>query len=426
MDVRLPRLGEGADSGTVASIFVKEGDQVVKDQPILELESEKAVATIPSTESGVVSKVHVKEGDAIKVGQKILTITPAEGKAAAAPAVIDVPVSDEEEALEPPVTPEGDGAQAEEAGPAAAPGIPPPASPTIRRLARELGIDLRAVRGSERGGRIVMADLRKHIQRLRELSQARPQMRPETAAAPAADFAKWGPVERVKLTTLRKAIRSKMSESWATAPRVTQFDEVDVTAILALKKKHEAAYEARGGRLTLTVFALRSVSLVLAKHPLVNASLDDAAGEIILKKYYNIGMAVDTEQGLIVPVIRDVDKKSMLQLAVDVQDLAERTRKRQLALEEMQGGTFSISNQGGIGSGHFTPIINVPEVAILGMGRGTLKPVIRDGKVVPRTMMPVTLSYDHRVIDGANAARFMVDLVASLEAFDEAHVLQGI
>ena len=413
MDVRLPRLGEGVDSGTVASLLIKVGDTVAKDQPILELESEKAVATIPSPDAGTVSAVHVKEGDTIKVGQLILTLGGGAAGTSPAPAkVIDVSVGDEQEDQ-----PEG---------------MAPPAAPTIRRLARELGVDLSRVRGSERGGRIVMADLRRYVQRLQQqpagarAAAAPAGEAPSPKPAPVSiDFSKWGPVEKTKLTNLRMLISAKMSESWTTVPHVTQFDEADVTGILELKKKHDPAYEKKGGKLTLTAFALKAVAGVLQKHPLFNASIDLAARELVQKRYYHVGIAVDTEQGLIVPVLRDVDKKSMLQLASELNSLAERTRQRKVALEEMQGASFTISNQGGIGSGYFTPIVNVPEVAILGMGRGVLKPVVRGGKAVNRMMLPLSLSYDHRVLDGANAARFMVDLVAAFEGFDEAQLKQG-
>ncbi len=437
MDVRLPRLGEGADSGTVASLLVKAGDTVVKDQPILELESEKAVATIPSPEAGTVSALHVKEGDTIKVGQVILTLGGGAAGTAPVPApskVIDVSVGDEEEersaGMAPPAPPpEGwDGAEPE---PERLPdGIPAPAAPTVRRVARELGIDISRVRGSERGGRIVMADLRRYIQRLQQQSAGTRAAAPSAPApkpAPVSiDFSKWGPVEKTKLTNLRTLISAKMSESWSTVPHVTQFDEADITGILEMKKKHDPAYEKKGGKLTLTAFALKAVAGVLQKHPMFNASIDLAAGELVQKRYYHVGIAVDTEQGLIVPVLRDVDKKPMLQLASELNSLAERTRARKVGLEELQGASFTISNQGRIGSGHFTPIVNVPEVAILGMGRGVLKPVVRGGKAANRLMLPLSLSYDHRLLDGANAARFMVDLVAAFEGFDEAQLTQGM
>jgi pyruvate dehydrogenase E2 component (dihydrolipoamide acetyltransferase) len=230
------------------------------------------------------------------------------------------------------------------------------------------------------------------------------------------DFSKWGKVEKQRMSQLRKAISSKMVESWTTIPHITQFDNVDVTDILEMRKKFAKAYENKSGHLTLTPFIMKAVVETLKKHPMFNASMDEATEEIVMKNYYNLGIAVDTEQGLIVPVIRDVDKKSLLQLSIELQGIAERTRQRKISLEEMQGGTFTISNQGGIGGAHFTPIINKPEVAILGVGRGSLQAVVRDKKIVQRMIVPLGLSYDHRVIDGANAARFITDLSSALSA----------
>jgi pyruvate dehydrogenase E2 component (dihydrolipoamide acetyltransferase) len=236
------------------------------------------------------------------------------------------------------------------------------------------------------------------------------------------DFSRWGKVTSKKMSTLRRAISGKMSLSWTTIPHITQFDEADVTGILALRKKYAPMYEKKEAHLTLTAFALKAIVPVLKKYPVFNASLDEAGGAIVTKEYLHVGIAVDTEQGLIVPVLRDVDRKSMLDIAIELNQIAERTRQRKVSLEEMQGGSFTISNQGGIGSAHFTPIVNKPEVAILGLGRGVLKPVVRGGKIVQRTMLPLSLSYDHRIIDGADAARFMVDLVQAFETFKESDV----
>jgi pyruvate dehydrogenase E2 component (dihydrolipoamide acetyltransferase) len=281
----------------------------------------------------------------------------------------------------------------------AIPGIPPPASPSVRRMAAQLGVDLSQVRGSEHGGRITVEDVRAHVRE------------PQPMAAERVDFAQWGPVTKKPLSSLRKTIARRMSESWSAVPRVTQFDEADITALNELRKKH--------AKLTLTPLAMKAVIATLKKHPLFNSSLDEAAAEIVLKEYYHIGIAVDTEHGLLVPVIRDADKKGLLELSKELEDLAAKARERKLSADQMKGGTFTISNQGGIGGAHFTPIVNTPEVAILGMGRGALKPVVRDGKVEPRLMLPLALSYDHRVIDGGSAARFIVDLVKSFENFGE-------
>ncbi len=409
MDIKLPNLGEGADSGIVVNLFVKEGDRVEKDQPIIELENEKAVASIPSTVAGVVSKIFVKTGDKITVGQRIVSIeesgAPTAQKKAAAPAKEAPPeVESEPEAQELPESHTG---------------VAPVASPSVRKLARELGIDLAKVRGSERG-RITTADLRAYVQRLQKTS-AQPKSSPAKPAE-QIDFSKWGKLSKKPMTQLRQVISRRMTESWTTIPHVTQFDEADITALNELRKKYSAAYEQKGTRLTLTSFALKAVVAALKKHPLFKASLDEVANEVVLKDYFHIGIAVDTEAGLVVPVIRDVDKKSVLELSKNLEEVAKKARDRKLSVEEMKGGTFTISNQGGIGGAHFTPIINKPEVAILGLGRGAMKPVVRENKIEPRLMMPIALSYDHRIIDGGSAARFTVDLVAAFEKFSEAEV----
>ncbi len=426
MDVRLPRLGEGADSGTVAAIFVKEGETVKKDQPILELESEKAVASIPTPVAGTVTKIHVKEGDEIKVGTLIFSIAESGAPARREPARVEPPPAEEPAEVSMQATPVAPvPAVATDVAPPVptVPGMPPPASPSIRRIARELGIDLTRIRGSERGGRIVIADLRKYIAHLQAIARQQappPAVQAQAKPAPVSiDFSRWGKVEKKKLSQLRKAISAKMVESWTTVPHVTQFDNADITDLLALRNKHHKAYEKKNAHLTLTPFILKAVVETLKKHPMFNASIDEASGEIVYKHYYHIGIAVDTEQGLIVPVIRDVDKKSLLELSIELYELAERTRQRKVSLEEMQGGTFTISNQGGIGGAYFTPIINAPEVAILGIGRGSLQPVVMGKKIVQRMIVPLGLSYDHRLIDGANAARFITDFVQALQHFDE-------
>jgi pyruvate dehydrogenase E2 component (dihydrolipoamide acetyltransferase) len=430
MDLKLPALGEGADSGTVVNLFVKEGDQVAKDQAILELENEKAVATIPSVAAGTVTKIFVKTGDKISVGQRILALSETgtatstakadKPKAAAKPIVVEP---------EPPSQPEERAERDEETEPEPKSGVAPAASPSLRKLARDLGIDLTRVRGSQRGGRIVLEDIRAYIQRLQSRAAA-PSQKAGTAA-PAAppkpapeqiDFTKWGPVSKKPLSPLRQVIARRMSETWNAVPRVTQFDEADITAVMELRKKYAAACEQKGARLTLTSFALKIVAETLKKHPIFNSSLDEAAQEIVTKEYYHIGVAVDTESGLIVPVIRDVDKKNLLGLSKELEDLAKKARDRKLSAKELKGGTFTISNQGGIGGAHFTPIVNRPEVAILGLGRGAMKAVVRDSKIEPRLMLPIAISYDHRVIDGGVAARFAVDLVQAFEKFDEAGV----
>ena len=425
MDVKLPKLGEGADSGVVVNIFVKEGDTIANGQAIMELENEKAVASVPSTGAGLVEKIYVKAGDRISIGQKILSLAggaaPASAPAAAAPAPKPAakkaaarPAPEPEETDEEPVTESEDEIVNES----------PVAAPSIRKAAREFGIDLRKIHGSESGGRIVAADVRGYIQRLiRAAARPAAGAGASTASAKPApvqvDFSQWGPVLKQPVTPLRKVIARRMSESWSSVARVTQFDDIDFTRLGELRKKFGPAYEAKGVKLTLTPFVLKAVADTLKKYPIFNSSLDEVANEIVLKQYVHLGIAVDTDQGLMVPVIRDVDKKSLLDLAKELEALAAKARDRKITAEEMKGGTFTISNQGAIGGAYFTPIINLPEVAILGLGRGALKPVVRDGKIEPRLLTPIALSYDHRVIDGASAARFTVDLLKAFENFSE-------
>jgi pyruvate dehydrogenase E2 component (dihydrolipoamide acetyltransferase) len=412
----------------VVGIFVKEGDTIAKDQAIIELENEKAVASIPSTAAGVVEKVFVKAGDRISAGQKILSVAGGVSAPAAAPAPAATPVAKP---------------AAKKAAPKAAPVVQeaeeevvesadeivnenPVASPSVRKAAREFGIDLHKVQGDE-SGRVTGEDIKKYIARLIRAA-ARPAAAATAEAAPAKpapvsiDFAQFGPILKKPVSTLRKVIARRMSESSNTVARVTQFDDIDFTKLGELRKKYAVAYEAKGVKLTLTPFVLKAVAATLKAHPIFNSSLDEVANEIILKEYIHLGIAVDTDAGLMVPVIRDVDKKSMLDVAKELEVLAAKTRERKISADEMKGGSFTISNQGAIGGAHFTPVVNLPEVAILGLGRGRMLPVVREGQIVARMMTPVALSYDHRVIDGGAAARFTVDLVKAFENFDEAIV----
>ena len=432
MEIRIPKLGEGINAGTVVSILVKEGDRVKKEQTVLELETEKAVAPIPSPADGVIGKILVKEGQSVAVGGSIMTLssegsgsgespkteTSAPAKAAPAPSA------------QPPVhqtstAPAGDYAYESKSG------LPPPASPTVRRMAQDMGIDLARVRGSEAGGRIVMADLRAYIQSLQQrASQPAAPAAPGAPAAPKApaetiDFSKWGPVSKKPLSSLRRTIGQKMQESWQTIPHVTQFDEADITALMELRKKYNPEYEKKGGSLTVTVLILKTILAALKKYPNFNSSLDEASGDLVLKNYYHLGIAVDTEQGLIVPVLKDADKKSVLDLSKELTALAEKTRQRKIAVEDLQGGTFTLSNLGSIGGQHFTPIVNKPQVAILGIARGLMKPVVKNGKVETRLMLPLALSYDHRVIDGADGARFIKEIVTGLESPNEKDLTTG-
>ena len=429
MDLKLPHLGEGADSGTVVNLFVKEGDTITKDQPVLELENEKAVATIPSTTAGTITQIFVKPGDKIRVGQRILSLGES-GAAAPVARPEPAPRRNREKLIQTP-SPEQVPVVAEEEfpepGAEGRPGVTPAAAPSIRKLARDLGVDLTRVRGSAAGGRIVLEDVRAYIQKLQRLTAAPRAATATGAPAPRPapeqiDFSQWGPITKKPLSPLREVIARRMAESWLTTPRVTQFDEADITALMGLRKKYAGAYEQKGARLTLTSFALKVVVDTLKKHPIFNASLDEVAQEIVFKEYYHIGIAVDTDAGLIVPVIRDSDKKDLVALSRELEDLAGKARQRKVSAEELKGGTFTISNQGGIGGAHFTPIVNKPQVAILGLGRGATKAVVRGTQIEPRLMLPIAISYDHRVIDGAAAARFTVDLVQAFETFKEEDV----
>jgi pyruvate dehydrogenase E2 component (dihydrolipoamide acetyltransferase) len=271
-----------------------------------------------------------------------------------------------------------------------------------------------------------MGDVKAYIQRL--IAKASVKAKPAAAAAPAApakpapvsiDFSQWGPVIKKSITPLRQVIARRMLENWNTIPHVTQFDDIDFTRLNELRKKYAASYEAKGSKLTLTPLLLKGIVVALKKHPIFNSSLDEAANEIVFKDYIHLGIAVDTESGLIVPVLRDADKKSVLEIAKELEQLAAKARDRKVTADELKGGTFTISNQGAIGGAHFTPIVNKPEVAILGVGRGALQPVVIEGKVEIRLLTPIGLSYDHRVIDGGTAARFTVDLKAALQEFNE-------
>ena len=430
MDVKLPQLAEGVEGGTVVSILVSVGQEVKKDQSIMELETQKAVGSIPAPSSGVVTKIHVSQGAEVSVGQVLISME--SGGAAPPPKQPESPINAPVAAPLPSVQPVP---TAPASSTAARPtddfhyqsksGAPPPAPPSIRKIARELGIDLTRIQGSEAGGRINLADVRAYIQRLQQISAGpREAMQPAAATTPAPaetiDFAKWGPVRREKMSPLRRTVSRRMVESWTTIPKINQFDDADITSLLSLRKKHGPAYEKKGAHLTLTSFLLFVLGRALKRHPRANASLDNTAPEIIYKDYCHIGVAVDTEGGLIVPVLRDVDHKNLLQLSQELHALTEKTRQRKISIEELQGGTFTISNQGSIGGSHFTPIIYAPQVAILGVGQGQAKPVAVDGKIAIRTILPLCLAYDHRVLDGADAVRFLKDMIAGLESFDEA------
>ena len=427
MNVSIPNLGEGVDSAAVLSIMVAVGDTIQLDQTILELETAKAVAPIPSPVAGKVEAILVKEGDKVSVGQPVIRLA-GDGASASAPAAQPTQSSSAPaQAQAAPSAPStvsrvSSGAPTEYLYESKS-GFPPPTSPSIRKMAADLGIDLLRVKGSANGGRILLSDVKDYILKLQAIVFSGTKVEEVTAAAPAKpapksiDFSKWGAIDKKPVSSLRKTIGDNMLQSWNSIPHVTQFEEADITDLLALRKKHNPEFEKQGAKLTVTVFLIKAVVEALKKHPLFNSSYDELTQEMVFKNYYNIGVAVDTESGLMVPVLKNVDQKSLVEVAKELSLLAEKARTRKISLDDMQGGSFTVSNLGGLGGMHFTPIVNKPEVAILGLGRGVLKPVVREGNIEPRTMLPVCVSYDHRFIDGADGARFIKDLVQSFEKF---------
>ena len=439
IDVKLPELGENIEAGDVAAVLVSPGDQVAKDAPLLELETDKAVVEVPAPEAGVVAAVHVKAGDTINVGDTIASLDTAaqdtagtdtagaENGAGVAPAAVPAPktpaLAEEPEppAAEPAAEPPGRTADAAAPQPAAAPtpvaagepagGRPIPATPAVRRLAREIGVDVNTVTGTGAGGRILLDDVKAAAKRLLQA--------PAAGAAPAApplpDFAQWGPVERTALNAVRRTSAAHLTSVWQTVPAVTQQDKADVTELERLRKHYGPRAEAAGGKLTVTAILVKVAAAALKVFPQFNASIDLPRSEVVHKRYYHVGIAVDTEHGLLVPVIRDADRLNVFAIARALGDLSTRARARKLTLAEMQGGTFTISNLGGIGGSHFTPIINAPEAAILGVSRAAWEPVWQEGAFVPRLRLPLSLTYDHRLIDGAAGIRFLRWVVEALE-----------
>lgn len=413
MELRLPELGDNVTQATVVGVLVKEGDPVAPGQPLLELETDKAVMEVPAEAGGVVKRVLVRVGEEVRPGQPFLELAAVDAEAP--PKAKEDQASSRGASPAEPPKPEAPPPVAVASPPAPEPGERRlvPAAPSVRRLARELGVDILKVQGTGLAGRITEEDVR----RAAGLLETPRPSEPLPPAPRLPDFGQWGPVRREPMSGVRKATSRAMAQAWAQVPMVTHFDEADITELEALRKRYAKKAEERGFRLTLTAFLLKALALTLRAYPKFNASLDPERQEVIYKDYVHIGVAVDTPHGLLVPVIRDVDKKGVLALARELQALSERARERKLTPEEMQGGTFSLSNLGGIGGVGFTPIVNWPEVAILGVSRSQVKPVWDTEKeaFVPRLLMPFGLTYDHRLIDGAEAARFCRHLAGLLE-----------
>jgi pyruvate dehydrogenase E2 component (dihydrolipoamide acetyltransferase) len=422
-DFTLPELGENIATGDVLRVLVQPGDTLAKDQPVLELETDKATIEVPSSLSGRIKEIRVKAGDKVKVGQAILTVEDAAGaaaippppKLAPAPQQAAPPPSPAPTPISPAESPRPDkvvdfarGARTPaEPRPADEPAAP--AAPSVRRMARELGVDIDDVVGTGDGGRISIEDVKAHAKRL-ITGAAAPvagAAAPRVAAQPLPDFSKWGEIERQPMRGVRRKTAEHLGASWAQIPLVTQHDVADITGFEEIRKRYAKQMGEGAVPLTVTALAIKIAAAALTAFPQFNVSIDMAAEEIIVKKYIHIGVAVDTDRGLLVPVLRDADKKSLPQISEELAELAAKARSRKLTLDEMQGATFSISNLGGIGGTAFTPLVNAPEVAILGIARGRVEPVFRDGQFVPRTMLPLSLSYDHRAIDGADGARFV-------------------
>lgn len=414
MDWPLPNLGDSIDSATVLRILVQQGASVALNQGLLEVETDKVTLEVPANFSGTIQKIHIREGDKIAPGQTIFTVAGAIADTAATmPAPPRQPVSTPTQTVRAtPSTPELMRACPAEGTAYSAEARESRASPAVRRLARELGLALDTIPGSGPGNQILLDDVKEYA---RELLAGAHADSPVRAAPGLPDFTKWGTVERQTMSQIRSTTAHRMAVAWSTIPHVTHFDEADITALEGLRKKWASKVIKTGAKLTVTAILLKVVADALKAFPKFNASIDMTAGELIFKKYYHVGVAADTEQGLVVPVIRDADQKSILQLALDLHRMAEKARARKLALDDVQGASFTITNLGGIGGTNFTPIINGPEVAILAVSRGRTTPVYVDDDWESRQMLPLGLSYDHRLIDGADAARFVRYVVEALE-----------
>ncbi|MBP1688462.1 MAG: catalytic domain of component of various dehydrogenase complexe [Deltaproteobacteria bacterium] len=408
-EFRLPDLGEGITEGEVLKVLVRTGEIIAEDQPLFEVETDKAAIEIPSPYGGRVSQVHVREGDTVQVGTVLVSIE----EGATASITTNAVAADRTEAIAP-----------EER----APSRRVLATPATRRRARDLGIDLHAVTGTGPDGRVTSGDVAGFAQRIHEMAPPSPEadadrrlsgmstlMRP-VEPPPLPDFAQWGPVERIRLSSLRRRIAEHMTLSYTLIPHVSHFDRADITALDELRRNQQREVgDERDAHVTLTAFVLKAAVAALKRHPQFNASIDPWRGEVVIKHHYHLGVAVDTDRGLIVPVLRDVDHKSIWELAAELGQVAARTRAGKIGVGELRGGTFTVTNIGSLGGTGMVPIINYPEVAILGLARARQDPAVYGGAIVPRLMLPLSLTFDHRIADGADAARCVTDIVRDLE-----------
>jgi pyruvate dehydrogenase E2 component (dihydrolipoamide acetyltransferase) len=444
-EFKLPELGENITQGDLVRLMVSPGSKIAEGQPVMEIETDKAVVEVPSSVTGVVKNVRVKQGEKIKVGQIIFTLEEGASSKSQPPpeseqnvsgqhgvrmsfqAAIAAEGKTEEQAL-PPDQPQASKPQSfslpADMGRTAGTEHrePVPAAPHVRRLARELGLDIHDVKGTGAGGRISEDDVKAYA---KSVVVAVAQGGAGTKAGrfpvmPLPDFAKYGKIERVSMRGVRRKTAEHLWEAWTTIPHVTQQDKADITELEQLRAKFAPKAEQAGGKMTVTAIALKVCASALKIFPQFNASIDLNKQEIIYKQFVNIGVAVDTDRGLLVPVIRDVDKKNIVELAAELTQLSKKARDKKLTAADMEGGTFTITNLGGIGGTGFSPIVNYPEVAILGLSRSSMEPVWMNGKFEPRQVIPLSLSYDHRLIDGADAARFLRWIA---EAFEQPFLL---
>ena len=424
IEFRLPELGEGIESGQVIEVFVSPGDRVSLEQPLLEVETDKAAVEIPSPADGTITDVLVSAGDTIEISQLLVKIdgeaegeeTPEEAapvteEKTEKPAIEKKLPEEKKQAPQPKTVPSEDIAPAGPLGVAAA--------PSVRRLARELGVEISSVLGTGPRGRILEKDIKAHAKAIIKSAASASAEEPELP-----DFTRWGETVTENFSTVRKLTAERLTQAWA-APHVTQFDKADVTRLEELRGLNKDKVAEAGGALTVTAILVKALSRALLEFPKFNSSIHMGSRTIVYKKYVNIGVAVDTERGLLVPVIRDVDKKDITEISVELTDISSRAREKRLSADRLQGGSFTITNLGGIGGTFFTPVLNPPEVAILGVSRSSVEPVYADGEFVGKLMLPLSLSYDHRIIDGAEAARFLRWLCEMLEGSPES-IFEGV
>jgi pyruvate dehydrogenase E2 component (dihydrolipoamide acetyltransferase) len=427
--INLPELGEGVESVDVVAVLVSVGEQIEADQGLIEVETEKASVEVPSTAAGTVTEVHVKEGDVLEENAPIVTLdAPETGETTRKEQDTPDPSPTSDEAAE---ERENNADEKDESAEVSAPAAeeretlsPPspvsprdemrtiPAAPTVRRFAREVGVDLTTVDGSGPGGRISIEDVKAEAHRLLSGGGAAAGV---AQVLDLPDLERFGPIRRESMTKIRKVTAENLTRAWSTVPQVTNHEIADITDLEDFRKAYKERVAEAGGKLTMTAVLVKIVASALKSHPVLNASVDMARQEIVFRYSINIGVAVDTERGLLVPVIRDADQKNLTEISTELDDLATRARSKKIKPDELEGGTFSISNLGGIGGTAFTPIVNWPEVAILGVSRGRIEPQWHEGVFRPRLMMPFSLSYDHRLVDGADAARFLARLKDALE-----------